>query len=481
MVCGLAGAVSTSHLTAASGDTRTLSLYNIHNKETTSVLYKKDGRIVPGALDKLNWALRDWRRDEKTTMDPGLIDLLWEMHAELGSKEPIHVISAFRSRGTNDMLRKTVGGQASESRHILGRAADVHFPDVPIKKLRYSALIRERGGVGYYPTSALPFVHVDTDRVRAWPRLPRYELALLFPSGRTQHLPADGGPITISDVRVAQAQHRDLAVQVAAYHSERKAPGAGAAIALVDASAGRADQRRADQSSGAPVLQRVAALTPPVLTQPAPILVEAPRVVDRPSRLTAPSATERSRLADLFKTASLLAAPQLAERPRPAQRRAGEPVPPPSLSGAIIQAALVAEGPRVAALDPIAATLENDRLTDPGQGWGNGFVQAPAFDEEHPEELAYRPFPIAPLMTETASADDPALVTLHHPDAARSLEMLDAAGAMLPMRLRPSSEVAALMYSQQFRGEAINLAALSGDALPVASGLSSRKVNVSAR
>ena len=87
---------------------------------------------------------------------------------------------------TNDMLRRTVGGQASESRHILGKAADVHFPDVPLKNLRYSALIRERGGVGYYPTSALPFVHVDTDRVRAWPRLPRYELALLFPrAGRS--------------------------------------------------------------------------------------------------------------------------------------------------------------------------------------------------------------------------------------------------------------------------------------------------------
>ena len=32
---------------------------------------------------------------------------------------------------TNEMLRRTVGGQASQSRHILGKAADVHFPDVP--------------------------------------------------------------------------------------------------------------------------------------------------------------------------------------------------------------------------------------------------------------------------------------------------------------------------------------------------------------
>ena len=77
-----------------------------------------------------------------------------------------YVISGYRSRDTNEMLRRTVGGQASQSRHILGKAADVHFPDVPLRMLRYSALIRERGGVGYYPTS--DFVHVDVGRVRTW-------------------------------------------------------------------------------------------------------------------------------------------------------------------------------------------------------------------------------------------------------------------------------------------------------------------------
>ena len=203
---------------------RVIALYNIHTKETISVLYKKDGKYIDAGLEKASWALRDWRRNEATKMDPELIDLLWEMHAELGSKEPIHIISGFRSRSTNDMLRRTTGGQASESRHILGKAADVHFPDVPLRNLRYSALIRERGGVGYYPTSALPFVHVDTDRVRAWPRLPRYELALLFPQGRTQHMPAEGGPISREDVSIARSQHKELATQIAEYRTWRDNP-----------------------------------------------------------------------------------------------------------------------------------------------------------------------------------------------------------------------------------------------------------------
>ena len=80
---------------------------------------------------------------------------------------------------------KLRGGQAKKSQHIEGKAADIHFPDVPVKALRASALIQEVGGVGYYPTSGIPFVHVDTGHVRMWPRMPRLELAALFPDGKT--------------------------------------------------------------------------------------------------------------------------------------------------------------------------------------------------------------------------------------------------------------------------------------------------------
>ena len=139
-------------ITAAFGDQRTLSLYNIHNKESLTILYKKDGKYIPSALKKLNWIFRDWRRDEATKMDPKLFDIIWEIHTELGSKAPVHIISGYRSRKTNNMLRRTVGGQAKNSRHILGKAADIHIPDVPLKEMRYSAMVRERGGVGYYPT-----------------------------------------------------------------------------------------------------------------------------------------------------------------------------------------------------------------------------------------------------------------------------------------------------------------------------------------
>ncbi|MEM7193204.1 MAG: DUF882 domain-containing protein, partial [Pseudomonadota bacterium] len=189
---------------SAYAEDRTLSMYEIHTKETITVTYKRDGVWDEEALEKLNWFMRDWRADEATKMDRELIDLVWTLHSRLGSKEPIHLISAYRSQKTNDKLRRAGGGQARRSQHTLGRATDIHFPDIPVKKLRASALIQEVGGVGYYPTSGIPFVHVDVGNVRMWPRMPRLELAALFPEGKTAYIPSDGRRITSKDHRRAQ-------------------------------------------------------------------------------------------------------------------------------------------------------------------------------------------------------------------------------------------------------------------------------------
>src|SRR4029079_14217268 len=190
----------------ASGEKRTLSLFNIHTKESLTVTFKTDGRYDADSLKQLNHFMRDWRRNEQREMDPELIDLIRTLHQELGSKEPVKLISAYRSATTNNKLRRKGGGQAKNSQHIQGKAADIQFLDVPVKTLRNSALIQEWGGVGYYPTSGVPFVHVDTGRVRMWPRIPRLELAALFPDGHSKYLPEDNKPITPQDYKVAVAQ-----------------------------------------------------------------------------------------------------------------------------------------------------------------------------------------------------------------------------------------------------------------------------------
>jgi uncharacterized protein YcbK (DUF882 family) len=195
-----------AHTTPSSAEDRTLSLYEIHTKESITVTYKRDGKFDEDALKKLNHFMRDWRADKETQMDGELIDLIWTLHTTLGSQQPIHLISGYRSPATNEKLRRAGGGQARKSQHMEGKAADLHFPDVSVKTLRASALVQEVGGVGYYPTSGVPFVHVDTGHVRMWPRMPRLELAALFPSGKTAYIPSDGRPITKKDYELALAK-----------------------------------------------------------------------------------------------------------------------------------------------------------------------------------------------------------------------------------------------------------------------------------
>jgi hypothetical protein len=88
-------------------------------------------------------------------------------------------------------------------------------------------------------------------------------------------------------------------------------------------------------------------------------------------------------------------------------------------------------------------------------------VTAPAFDEEHPDELSYRPFPIAPLLTATASIDDPALVQIVHPDFGKVLELLEQPETVPPMRLRPGRYEAETLLARQSEGMAVDISLLT--------------------
>ncbi len=181
---------------AAMAETRSLKLYYLHTGEKATIAYKKDGKYIDSGLKKINYFLRDWRRNEPTKMDPLLLDLVWEIYKEAGSKDYIHVISGYRSPATNKLLKKRGRGVASKSQHMVGKALDFFLPDVKLSKLRKIGLIKQLGGVGYYPTSGSPFVHIDTGRVRHWPRMSRKELVRVFPKGKTLHVPTDGKPLS---------------------------------------------------------------------------------------------------------------------------------------------------------------------------------------------------------------------------------------------------------------------------------------------
>lgn len=184
-----------SAASVASAETRTLKLYFLHTGEKAEITFKRNGKYISSGLRKINRFLRDWRRNEPTKMDPRLLDLVWEIYKETGSRKHIHVISAYRSPATNKLLRKRGRGVAKKSQHTLGKALDFFIPGVSLRKLRNIGLKKGLGGVGFYPKSGSPFVHMDTGRVRHWPKMSRRELARVFPKGKTLHVPSDGKPL----------------------------------------------------------------------------------------------------------------------------------------------------------------------------------------------------------------------------------------------------------------------------------------------
>jgi uncharacterized protein YcbK (DUF882 family) len=185
---------------------RALYLYYTHTKETARIVFKRDGKYVQSGLNELNQFLRDWRRNEPTKMDPRLFDLIWEVYQEVGASQPVNIVSAYRSPKTNAMLAEKSSGVADNSQHMRGTAMDFFIPGVPLAKLRAVAMSKQVGGVGYYPTSGSPFVHLDVGSVRAWPRMTRAQLKEIFPDGRTMHLPTDGKPLSQEGYNIALAE-----------------------------------------------------------------------------------------------------------------------------------------------------------------------------------------------------------------------------------------------------------------------------------
>ena len=203
----LVGAGSVHDATALN-ETRTLSFHHTHSDEDLTVTFKRDGRYDEEALKQLNHYLRDWRSQDQTVMDRHLFDILWEVYRDVDGKKPIQIISAYRSPATNAMLRRRSSGVARFSQHMLGHAMDFFIPEVPLEQIRFAGLRLQRGGVGFYPTSGSPFVHLDTGSIRHWPRMTHDQLARVFPDGRTVHIPSDGNPLKGYELARAEIETR---------------------------------------------------------------------------------------------------------------------------------------------------------------------------------------------------------------------------------------------------------------------------------
>ena len=187
---------------AAPSAPRRLDLKNPHTGETFIGPYRDACGPIPGAMADLAEFLRDFHQDEIGPVHIATLDFLSDVMAASDQRNAT-VLSAYRTKATNDMLRAAMFPAAEKSQHLVGRAVDVTF-DRRLLEAKNMARRMQRGGVGWYPNSH--FIHLDSGPVRHW--------EIGDPGVRRFLFPRPGAPRRqVFTVRFRLKLHRTLARQ----------------------------------------------------------------------------------------------------------------------------------------------------------------------------------------------------------------------------------------------------------------------------
>lgn len=147
---------------------KSIYLHNPNTGETVDSIYFEDGRYLPEPLAQINYLFRDHLTGKIRGIDPQLIDLLERIQQITKPEKPLTLLSGYRSKQWNKLLRRHNALVARNSYHIKGKAADIQLQGYKSRDLYVVAKYFKAGGVGYYP--GRDFIHVDVGPVRYWRR-----------------------------------------------------------------------------------------------------------------------------------------------------------------------------------------------------------------------------------------------------------------------------------------------------------------------
>ena len=148
------------------GDIRKIRFRNFNTGEFINSVYWIEGSYVDGALQEINYFMRDWRQNKVRSYDPANIDILSATQGLLDSSEPFYLLSGYRTRKTNNLLSRMTDGVAQNSYHVKAMAADIRMRTRSTEKISKAAKSFKTGGVGRYSRSG--FVHIDSGPFRTW-------------------------------------------------------------------------------------------------------------------------------------------------------------------------------------------------------------------------------------------------------------------------------------------------------------------------
>lgn len=152
--------------TRETGLVRKLKLYAVNTGERFDGVYWRNGQYDDRMMTRLWVLLRDHRAQRVARIDPGVIDRVAKLQAEIGGGDTWHMICGYRCPYTNAARHRQSRGVASNSFHMKGMALDIRVPGHGVQQLYHAAMDQKAGGVGIYPRS--DFVHMDTGPIRDW-------------------------------------------------------------------------------------------------------------------------------------------------------------------------------------------------------------------------------------------------------------------------------------------------------------------------
>ena len=147
-----------------------LKLFVPQQNQNYNILLETDTisntEYIIDSYEQVNKAFKDNRKNEVIDIDENLILLLSKISKKVGREKKITILSGYRTKETNTMLRKKGKKTAKKSYHMKGQAVDIRIDGVSVKKVAKIARKLKLGGVGRYVKDG--FVHVDTGPVRYW-------------------------------------------------------------------------------------------------------------------------------------------------------------------------------------------------------------------------------------------------------------------------------------------------------------------------
>jgi uncharacterized protein YcbK (DUF882 family) len=156
--------VELPYRSVAAGNVRQLTVVRRSTGELGhAVPFWRNGAPDPEGIAKLNWLMRDVRAAAISLVDLRVYYLLAALQTEFGGR-PIIITSGYRTKATNDELRRQGIDAARNSFHLRGQAVDVQIDGVPPGHMAALGSRLGLGGVGIYDN----FVHLDTGPPRFW-------------------------------------------------------------------------------------------------------------------------------------------------------------------------------------------------------------------------------------------------------------------------------------------------------------------------